>query len=70
MPQKSRKSTNATSRQTSSSSGKSPRTLRDLDMPDPSKVKGGLTATSTTTVTSSSTSLSGIRITKTIIPCV
>lgn len=69
MPQQSRKSTDATSRQTSSSSAKSPRKFRDLDMPDLSKVKGGLTATSTTTTTSSS-SLSGIRITKTIVPCV
>ena len=68
MPQKSRKSTEAPSRKPGRSSAKSPRKLRDLDLPDPSTVKGGLTATSTTTTTS--TSLSGIRITKIIIPCV
>ncbi|MEQ1728303.1 MAG: hypothetical protein ABL982_07960 [Vicinamibacterales bacterium] len=70
MPQQPRKTTKPTSRQSTSSSARSPRKLRDLDTPDPSRVKGGFTATSTTTVTGSSTSLSGIRITKTIVPCV
>lgn len=70
MPQQPRKTAKTTSRQSHSSTGKSPRKLRDLDTPDPSKVRGGLTTTSTTTPTSGGSLGGNIRITKTIVPCV
>jgi len=71
MPQQPRTTTKATSRKSTSPSAQSPQKLRDLDTPDPSRVKGGFTATSTTTATSGGT-LGGfnIRNTKTIVPCV
>ncbi len=71
MPQKSSKTPKAVVRQAKPSSATSLRKLRDLDERDPSKVKGGLTATTSTTPTSGG-SLGGFKIgsTKVIIPCV
>jgi len=65
------KTPKATVRQATTSSVKSPRKLRDLDERDPSNVKGGITATSST-ITTSGGSFGALSIgsTKLIVPCV
>ncbi len=69
MPQQTRKTTKTTSHPTKSSRAKSPRKLRDLDTPDPSKVKGGLTVTQPPT-SGGGVGAFNFRNTKTIVPCV